>query len=248
MKIEYTEFSAVGSVRKVNQDSIFSAAEDDCGLFAVADGMGGHIGGEIAGQRLTEALNEWWNGFVPENLAFEKCCDELRSVICRVHKSIYDDYTAKGTVCGTTVALLFIYSDRYIVMNSGDSRVYSRKFFGIKQESADHVFGTESLISGELDPNEIKKHPDKNKLTAAVGGKKELKLYIASAPLKTREFFLCSDGVYKNCRKRDIFAAMCRKDVIKFVSDMIEKKGSPDNYSFIRIRLKSVSGKKSKGV
>lgn len=237
MNIKYIEFTSQGLVRSVNQDSVFSAAENEYGLFAVADGMGGHTSGEIASRRLTAALEEWWNGFCDEIYDFNKCYDDLRGVIDNVHKSIYEEFTEKGTICGTTIALVFIYSDRYLIINSGDSRIYSKNGMKLKQESVDHVFGVESVISGTMTAEAAKKSPNKNKLTAGVGCKKDLKIYIASAPLKARQFFICSDGVYKLCKRSDISAAMRKKNIISFLSKKIEKNGAADNFSFIRINI-----------
>lgn len=244
MKIEFTEFSSLGLVRSVNQDSIFSAVKDDYGLFAVADGMGGHTDGEVASQRLIECLKKWWEDFSSEIYDFERCYADLRKVINDVHNSIYEEYTLKGNTCGTTVALVFIYSDRYIVINSGDSRIYSRDGFKIKQESKDHVFGIESVISGKMTIEEAENHPNKNKLTAAIGCKKELKFYIASAPIETDQFFICSDGVYKYCNESDISSAMRKKDIVNYISDIVNSNGASDNFSFINIRIDGGIAKK----
>lgn len=237
MRIEYKEFTSPGLIRTVNQDSLFAATIGEYGLFVVADGMGGHSCGEIASTRLTGALAEWWDDFSHNLYDFDKCYEDVQSVLENVNESIFNEYTAKGTICGTTVAALFIYDNTMFVINSGDTRIYSSNGFKFKQESRDHVFGREAVISGRMTEKEAKKSPDRYKLTAAVGSKKELKMYASCFPLKYDKFFICSDGVYRYCRNSVIKAAMIRKFPEKKISAIVNKKGASDNYSFIRIKI-----------
>ncbi len=237
MRIDHIEFTSPGLVREINQDSLFAASTDEYGIFAVADGMGGHSFGEIASGRLTDALAQWWNEFTPKICSFEKCYDDVRRILIDVNESIYNDFTAHGIICGTTAAIVFIYTDMVFFINSGDSRIYSGKGFKVKQESRDHIFGREAIISGNMSKEEVRLSPDRNKLTAAVGSTKELKMYAACLPLNSDRFFICSDGVYKYCKNSVIGAAMRKKSPEKIVSSIVNEKGAYDNYSFIRIRL-----------
>lgn len=236
MRIEYVAFTSPGLAHRNNQDSIFAASKGEYGLFAVADGMGGHYRGDLAGRRLTDELKSWWNKFINVMYDFDKCYDELRRIMYDVNESIYNEFSSQGNICGTTVGLVFIFRDKYIVINSGDTRIYSKCGFTIKQESRDHVFGKEAVISGILPKAEIDISPNKNKLTAAIGSKKELKMYIASAPLKSKCFFICSDGVYKFCSYSKIKFALSMKDPQQFICKTVEKNGAGDNYSFIKIK------------
>ena len=237
MKINYIEYTSQGLVRTVNQDSIFSGVKDEYGLFVVADGMGGHFGGEIASRKLVESLKLWWNDFTNDIKAFDDCCEEIRCIINDVNAFIYGEYSSKGKICGTTVALLFIYSDRYMIINSGDTRIYCKCGFKIKQESEDHVFSKEAIISGKLTTKEALSSADKSKLTAAVGSKQTLKMYIKTSRLKGKTFFICSDGVYKFCKYSHIVSAMRKKDPQKMIIKNVEKRGARDNFSFIKIKI-----------
>lgn len=237
MLIEYVDFTSCGFVRQVNQDSIFAAAKDEYGLFAVADGMGGHFGGEIASGRLTNMLKIWWDKFISDVYEFDKCYDDLRKIMYDANESIYNEFSSAGKICGTTVGLIFIFRDRYIVINSGDTRVYAKCGFKITQLSKDHVYGKEAVISGNITKKEIEISPNKNKLTASIGSKKELKMYIASAPLKPECFFICSDGVYKFCNNLNIRLAMSMKNSRQYITQIVEKNGAGDNYSFIKIKI-----------
>lgn len=135
------------------------------------------------------------------------------------------------------MAVVFIYTDRVCFINSGDTRIYSRKGLELKRESIDHVFGREALALGKIKKKEIINSPDRFKLTAAVGSDKCLKMYAACSALNADSFFICSDGVYKYCRKCVIRSAMKDKDPRKRVALAVIKNGAGDNFSFIAIRI-----------
>ena len=238
MSFLYSEYTSAGLVRQNNQDSIFASAKDNCGLFIVADGMGGHFGGEIASGMLKTALSEWWSEF-NEETEFEESCEQIKSIIEKTNADIYNEYSSQGRICGTTLALLFFYNDRYLLINTGDSRIYSYSRWKLRQESVDHVFSEEKKITGELTAEEISEHRNKNKLTSAIGCKKNFKMNIRTAPIdKGVMFFICSDGVYKLCNDKFIRRAVRTKNS-DIMTDMlkknIEENGASDNFSFIRI-------------
>ncbi len=238
MKIIFSEFTSPGLVRENNQDSIFSAVSGGCGLFAVADGMGGHFGGEIASGRLTDAMKIWWSGFQANKCSFDECREQLKALITDVNNSIYAEYSSQGKICGTTVALLFIYDDKYLIINAGDSRIYRHCKGKLTQESVDHVFGTEAKIAGTMTDKEINSHKNKNKLTSAVGCKEQFKMHIKTAPLTDSSFFICTDGVYKYCSDKlikKIFSEPDHDKLADTVRTVVEGNGAGDNFSFIRI-------------
>ncbi len=237
MRIIFSTYTDAGMVRETNQDSIFAAANGEYGLFAAADGMGGHFCGEIASRRITTALKEWWDSFISEPCGFEECYEELRSLLCRINSEIYGEYSQNGRICGSTAAVLFIFGGRYIVMNSGDTRIYSRRGINIRQESTDHTYGREAVISGIMTKAEAKLSVDRDKLTSAVGCYSELKLNALSAPLDRTGFFICTDGVYKYCGSLFTAVSMFMKEPCDLIAYKVKKRGAADNYSFITIRI-----------
>lgn len=241
MLIEYIDFTSCGLVRQLNQDSVFAVSQNEYGLFAVADGMGGHFGGEIASSRLVNMLKIWWSGFISEIYEFDKCYNDLRQIMYDANESIFNEFSDIGKICGTTVGLLFIFRDKYILINSGDTRIYAKHGFKAIQLSKDHIYGKEAVISGNMTKEEVNISPNKNKLTAAIGSKRELKMYIASAPINSLCFFICSDGVYKFCNYFNIVLAMQIKDPQQYITKIIEKNGAGDNYSFIKIKIKEMT-------
>lgn len=239
MDISFSQYTSAGLVRQNNEDSLFAAENDRCALFAIADGMGGHYGGELASGYMTEALGQWWKDFEISPIEFEDCTESLRQVITAVNEKLYNDYSSKGLTCGTTIALLMIYADRYILMNAGDSRVYCMRRGRVIKESVDHVFAAEARMAGEMTESEINSHKSKDKLTSAIGCKSEFKLNVKTAPLtENRSFFICSDGVYKYCSEKDIKRFISIKDhndTEAAVKALVEENGAGDNFSYIKI-------------
>ena len=155
MIIDFSYYTYRGKVRQKNEDSIFAAADGDLGIFAVADGMGGHYGGEIAGSRLTAALKDRWDSFLLSETDFEMAKEGLKETVSLVNGQLYAEYAAKGRMCGTTAAILFVYGNKYAAINSGDSRIYSCHSMRLRQESMDQTAGnlfseTDEKSSGKL--------------------------------------------------------------------------------------------------
>lgn len=239
MNISFSQYTSAGLVRQNNEDSLFAAENDRCALFAVADGMGGHFGGELASGCMTEALGQWWKDFERSPIEFKDCAESLRQVITEVNEKLYSKYSLKGQTCGTTIALLMIYADRYILMNAGDSRVYCMRRGKVIKESVDHVFAAEARMAGEMTESEINSHKNKDKLTSAIGCRAEFKLNVKTAPLtENSSFFICSDGVYKYCSEKDIKKFISIKDhtgTKAAVKALVEENGARDNFSYIKI-------------
>lgn len=246
MKISFSQFTSRGAVRSINEDSVLAVSNDNYGLFVIADGMGGHFGGEIASGRLTEEMKKWWDSFCMEQREFEVCCDEIKDILKNVNDSIYSEYSKSGKICGTTVALILIYEDRYLLINVGDSRIYSLDKGKVRQLSADHVFSAEERLKGRLTDSEINEHHNKNKLTSAIGCTETFKMNVRTAPLDRCIFFLCSDGVYKYCDEKNIKAAMRESDPERssdYICERVEEGGAGDNFSFIKICAGEVYGR-----
>lgn len=234
MIIDFSYYTDRGKVRQKNEDSIFAAADGDLGIFAVADGMGGHYGGEIAGSRLTAALKDRWDSFLLSETDFEMAKEGLKETVSLVNGQLYAEYAAKGRMCGTTAAILFVYGNRYAAINSGDSRIYSCHSLKLRQESMDQTAGN---LFSETDEKRS------GKLISAVGCRESCELYVRTGNIPKRTVFLiCSDGLYRynsetDIKKAIIFSAK-PSDIIGKLSQNAEKGGAADNYSGIAVKLR----------
>lgn len=234
MAIDFSYYTDKGKVRQKNEDSVFAAADGDTGIFAVADGMGGHYGGDIAGNALTDSIKKWWEDFLRCRTDFDSAKENLKGTICRVNGQLYSEYAARGTICGTTAAVLLVSGDKYAAINSGDSRIYSCHFLKLRQESMDQTVG--NLFSEE-------DRQRAGKLISAVGCRESCELYVRTGNIpKKITFLICSDGLYRYNSEADIRNSMLfsanSEDIIKKLSYNAEKGGAADNYSGIAVKIR----------
>ena len=158
-----------GRRRDINQDYMFTS-ETAVGklpnLFIVADGMGGHKAGEYASKTAVETIVE----YIEENdsgllvASMKKAIGEANK---RVLKEAIVDIEKEGM--GTTIVAATIKGDKLIVANVGDSRLYIVNESSITQLTTDHSLVEEMVRSGKLARRDARNHPDKNKITRAVG-------------------------------------------------------------------------------
>lgn len=158
-----------GKRREVNQDYVFTS-ETAVGklpnLFLVADGMGGHKAGEYASRIAVETIIE----HIRSNesglpvASIKKAIGEANK---KVLKEAIIDIEKEGM--GTTIVAATIIGEKLVAANVGDSRLYIINEEGITQITRDHSYVEEMVRSGKLEKSEARNHPDKNKITRAVG-------------------------------------------------------------------------------
>lgn len=206
MKVDSFAFTDTGLKRRVNQDSyvVKCNSNTELYLFAVADGMGGHSHGEKASAKVAEGLQDWMEHILPESvLDASVIAESIKHVILCANKEIYEDFS--GEVCGTTLVLLCIWRETYIVFSVGDSRVYRYGNGGFSQITRDDVWELQQDVLQTYTQQEIKEHMEYGKLVTAVGACPELFITYNMDVLDHKiNFLLCSDGIYKYCMERDI--------------------------------------------
>ena len=184
----------VGTVRTRNEDKFVN--RPDLGIWAVADGAGGHEAGDVAAQIVTEALSE-----VPIGLGAAELLAEVRRRIAQAHDNIRADAARRGehAILATTIVVLLAHRNHYACLWAGDSRTYLLRGGRLSQVTHDHSLVQELVDAGALSPEEALSHPRSNVITRAVGADfSTLELDKASDRLRHGDrFLLCSDGVSK---------------------------------------------------
>jgi protein phosphatase/serine/threonine-protein phosphatase Stp1 len=184
----------VGTVRKHNEDALVSRPE--IGLWAVADGAGGHAAGEVASGRIAASLNA-----LPSHLSPQEALREIRSRISDVHAGLRQEAQRRGpgTIIASTVVILLIREGHFACFWAGDSRAYLLRDGEVQQITRDHSLVQEMVDSGILAPELAESHPQANVVTRAVGADDEtLDLDKVSGRLLPHDrFLLCSDGLCK---------------------------------------------------
>lgn len=190
----------VGRVREVNQDN-YCLIDHELAFYMVADGMGGHNGGEIASLLAIEEVKGHIIKYIHgENTPLEE--EELQGIILEaVHRAnrkilerAHEDATCDGM--GTTATMALKKGDRLLLAHIGDSRAYLIHKGEIRQITQDHSLVAELVRRGSISEREAMKHPQKNIITRALGTDPQVKV-----DLLATDFFpgdalvLCTDGL-----------------------------------------------------
>lgn len=196
----------VGRVRDGNEDAYL--VDDAMGLIAVADGMGGHRGGEVASAMAVDAL---------QHLATDPTPDALLSSVQQANHVIFDrarnDPDLRGM--GTTLCAVAVVSDdgdeELAVVNVGDSRVYLLRDDALIQLTRDHSLVEDMLQEGRITAEEAAVHPQRNIVTRALGIAPRVDVDEFSViPHTGDRFILCSDGLFNEVAPDRIAATLRR--------------------------------------
>jgi protein phosphatase len=193
----------VGKVRLENEDSFLVDA--DRGVFAVADGMGGHQAGAFASATVVEALrlaNE------PANVT--RLLAQSQERLAEANRRLIEVAGQRGgQVIGATIAALLAWEGYYACIWSGDSRIYLIRQGRIQQISRDHTEVAELVAEGVLSEAEAKTWPRRNVITRAVGVRRELELDVTQGVLEKGDIFIiCSDGLTAHVDDAEILDTM----------------------------------------
>jgi protein phosphatase len=223
--------SHVGKVRQVNEDSLF--ARPEIGLWAVADGMGGLGGGDVASGAVVAALATIVRGeSAAELLAqFEERMVGVNADLRAIAKS------RATRAIGTTIAAVLIYGAHYACVWCGDSRVYLLRDGALTQISRDHSEVQDLVDLGVLEPHEARTWPRRNVITKALGVADQAALDIRDGPILAGDrFLLCSDGLTGHVEDSEIAALLAADDPQKACARLITltlQRGASDNVSIV---------------
>jgi serine/threonine protein phosphatase PrpC len=227
--------SAVGLVRNGNEDS----ALIDSRVIAVADGMGGHAGGEVASataiNTLAKIIPVISSDEIDSDSAEDLFLNSLYSVDEQIKVVADEDPGLSGM--GTTLTALFLQGESVALLHVGDSRAYRLRGSSIEQLSADHTVLQELISKGAISISEAADHPQRSILTQALMGEGNLEaaLQLFSVEEKDR-YLLCSDGLTGVLSEKEIKSLIKGKDRDEAISALIDAtyiNGAPDNVTVV---------------
>jgi PPM family protein phosphatase len=197
-----------GLVRAVNQD----LAVEFPNLFAVADGMGGHAGGEVAARLAVDTLSVAF-GRQPTGAGLSEAVTEANTVVWE-HSLEHPDLRGMGTTLAAVALVNEDDHDLLALVNVGDSRVYRFHDGELSQITTDHSLAEEMVKSGELTSAEAAVHPHRHILTRALGVSADVSVDLwRIQPARGDRFLLCSDGLTNELEESDM------AEVLATVSD-----------------------------
>ena len=232
MPFECVSKTDVGLRRKVNEDALLVRTER--GLWAVADGMGGHDAGDVASARVTQALLE-----IPIVYNLEDMVENVVLALKRVNHELIGLAETMGSerTIGSTVVGLAIANGEYRCFWAGDSRAYRVRGNEIKRLTRDHSLVQGLVDAGMLSEEEAEEHPSSNIITRAVGVAEELNVDVVSGDARPGDqFLLASDGLTRLVANREMLAELTSRrprDAVDNLIEMVLKRGAPDNVSII---------------
>ena len=183
-----------GMKRKHNEDAYVD--RPDLGLWAVADGAGGHHAGEVASGMIRESLEA-----IPPGLSASELLAEVRTRIETAHDALRAEAQRRGpdVMIASTVVVMLARNDHFACLWAGDSRAYLLRDGVLQQITRDHSLVQELVESGVIRPEEAEHHPRANVITRAVGADlDDFVLDKVSGRIQAGDrFLLCSDGLCK---------------------------------------------------
>ena len=224
--------SHIGHVRGLNEDACL--ARPDLGIWAVADGMGGHDSGDYASALIVREL-----GRVRRPASARELLQDVDEALVRCNRALLER-GREGELSGSTIVALLVFGANYAAIWAGDSRLYRLRDGRLEQLTRDHSYVQELVDSGQLTPQQARVHPLANRITRAIGADVELRLDVVDGRLEPEDsFLLCSDGLTGMVGNEAIAANMADADPEAAVDRLIEAAlaaGGTDNITAIVVR------------
>ena len=253
MNLRTSGISDIGLQREGNEDSLL--VEDSLGLYIVADGMGGHLAGEVASKVAVEMINKsyrkWLMSETPEDELFgypdrslSRPGNYILSSIRLANRVIYemaveyDQYHGMGT----TVSIVLITSGLVVAANVGDSRIYMVRDGRLERLSKDHTIVSEQVEMGVMSAEEAAVSPLKHILTRNLGSAENVDAEIFEIePSNKDRLILCSDGLTDLVSDEEILAVTKKAEdpenlCEKFVQ-LARSRGAHDNTTVVSVFL-----------
>ncbi|WP_295391101.1 protein phosphatase 2C domain-containing protein [uncultured Thiodictyon sp.] len=224
-----------GRRRTVNQDAFLDLP--DLGLWAVADGMGGHRDGGRASRTLVEAL-----ATLPRPRLLGAAADAIREVLTAVNRQLADESAADGgDVIGSTIVTLVAVGDHCGILWVGDSRAYRLRAGVMTRVTRDHTQVQAMVDQGILAPEQAENHPYGNVLARAIGADTKVEIDTLIAPLRAGDrYLLCSDGLDKELTDAQIAAVLADGAPAQAAQSLVDhacQAGGRDNVTAVVVQF-----------
>lgn len=238
MKISAHALTDIGMKRKINQDAFLK--DDSMGLYIVADGMGGHRGGEVASQLAVEVIQR----FCKENplMSPRDLLDKSVNQSCQeIFKQSNENEELAGM--GTTVLALLISQETAYIAQVGDSRVYLLAQSGIWQITEDHSLLNEEIRAGRITKEQAESYQFKNVITRSVGYENRVVVDIYSRKIIPGDMFLlCTDGLSGLVESHEMFSEVKKHGPelgLKSLVALANARGGDDNITALICHVES---------
>jgi serine/threonine protein phosphatase PrpC len=247
-QVDAASMTDSGKVRQKNEDSYGCFQPSDLQvrerkglLYIIADGMGGHRGGEVASRLAVEAIH---SHYYSSNV--EDPSSALVEAFQKANQSVYDKSMSDELLMGmgTTCTAMVILGECAYFAHVGDSRAYLLRQGELRQITEDHSLVSEMLRSGLISSEDARTHPQRNVITKSLGAQIPVQMDTPSTPLDVEDgdvFLLCSDGLTALVPDNEIKEVLGSHDSAEACTQLVElanQKGGPDNITVQVIAIK----------
>ena len=227
--------TAIGLARSGNEDSALTGSS----LLAVADGMGGHAGGEVASKIAITTLSSMLPVLTAPDIDTDSIEDlllnSLHTIDSEISRVSRDEIELRGM--GTTLTALLIRDGRIALLHVGDSRCYRLRGNTFEQLTHDHTVLQELLDSGTISISEAQDHPQRSMLTQVLMGEGSVAPVLMVYEVNSKDrFLLCSDGLSSVLTEKEIKSLLKksnRDDAVEALIEATYVNGAPDNVTVV---------------
>lgn len=250
MRIRIFGLTDVGKRRERNEDSYL--VNEDMNLAVVADGMGGHLGGEYASKLAVKVVEEILGELesdpeltLQEGAHFKAgdYTSYLRYAVQQASQNIYEKATNDATLkgMGTTTVVALFRNNKVYIANVGDSRGYRVRNGQIQQITKDHSLVGEQIRAGIISEDDARAHRLKNIITRSVGFQEEVDTDVDIRVLRVGDtFIMCSDGLSNMIEDEEICTVVQDNDLeeaCQHLIDIANERGGDDNITVVLARV-----------
>ncbi len=239
MKLQFTGSSDPGLIRSNNQD--YYHPDPEGRFFIVADGMGGHAGGEQASRIATEEikchlLSQWDSSKSSQQL--------LEEAFIKANDAILEDqqrYPERADMGTTAVVIMFREQSSGFCAHIGDSRLYRWRQSNLEQITEDHTWVARAIKIGDINPDEARFHPFRHVLSRCLGREDLHQIDIQPLDIQSGDrFLLCSDGLTEELTDEKIAGYFQESLLDKMADSLIEaakEQGGHDNITVVLVAI-----------
>lgn len=264
MEVRASGISDVGLQREGNEDAF--SVQSSLGLYIVADGMGGHLAGEVASrvavEIITKSLQRWVEADTPEDelygypdASLSKTGNYVLSSIRLANRVIYEMATEyeQYSGMGTTIVALLVKPGLIVAANVGDSRMYMVRDGRIERMSKDHTIVSEHIEMGVMTEEEAAQSPLRHILTRNLGSAEHVDASVFEiVPSGRDRFILCSDGLTDLATDKEILRVVQENEdpepLCRTLVDVALQRGGHDNTTVVCVFLEDEEHRVAEGL
>lgn len=235
--------SHTGKVRTANEDNFLLRPE--YGLWAVADGMGGHENGALASATVVAALEA-----VGTADSAAALLAMLEQGVLSANETLREEILRRGATMGATLVVLLVHQRHFACLWSGDSRIYLVRGGRITQVSRDHTEVQEMVDRGVLTPDEAKQSPRRHVITHAIGVHERPELDLENGEIADGDtFLLCSDGLTEHVTDAEMLQAIAAggaQEACDALLALTLQRGARDNVTIVIVRYRQGASERTR--